>query len=416
MDEHIDRALARAAEGPTDGIDIDEVAATARRRGRRRRLVAGAGAVLLALPIAVVVAWSEPGEDEVMLAPSNERESNRPPPEEGDAVDTPEGRAEVELEVRDEKVPRCGEVDLRPRNTGDIALSHGMPVQLERWDGGAWHDVPARPRGGAWAMPRLGVQPGEAGEWQQLRLDRLDHVEPDWYRLTKSFGDEPDAELTLQPSVVIQVVADERESDGDCGPSVDDLSELDPVDEGAADVTGDGGSDHVALYRHERGTSVLVKTADGDLATEWIADERERGYDHLGSRVLPEGQVGVDLAGDGRDEVLVRRENGRVPRLLVLAWHDNQLATVHRQRHGHLAPWRLRIDPDADQRERHWLECTDEGVIYHRGGPIEDEDASFALRSDTYRVTDGVAEHLEHTEEHVNELPDVDEPLVDCNR
>lgn len=53
---------------------------------------------------------------------------------------------------------------------------------------------------------------------------------------------------------------------------------------------------------------------------------------------------------------------------------------------------------------------------YHRGGPIDDENASFALHTDTYRLAGGVAERLEHTEEHVDELPDFDEPVIDCDR
>lgn len=158
MDEPIDRALAHAADGPEDGIDLDEVAVTARRRRRRQRLMAGAGVVLvlLAVPVAAVLAWGGPGEDGVVLAPADERDTNPPPPEEGDGADTPDGRAEVELEVRQERVPRCGEVELRPRNTGEIDLSYGTPVQLERWDGDAWHDVSPLPPGAVWPLPEFG--------------------------------------------------------------------------------------------------------------------------------------------------------------------------------------------------------------------------------------------------------------------
>lgn len=414
MDEPIDRALARAADGPEDGIDLDEVAVTARRRRRRQRLMAGAGVVLvlLAVPVAAVLAWGEPGEDGVVLAPAGERDADPPTGGDPDGADTPEGRAEVDLEVREEQVPRCGEVELRPRNTGEIDLSYGAPVQLERWDGDAWHDVSALPPGAAWPLPEFGVQPGEAGEWEQLPLDRLDHVEPGWYRLTKSFSAEPAGDLTLQPGVMVEVVADERASDGDCGPSAGELSQLDPVDEGAADVTGDGRSDDVALYAHARGISVLAETADGAVATAWLVFGSERDLEALGSRALPAGQAGIDLAGNGRDEVLVRHEDGQVDDLVVLAWHDGDLRHVH-QHNEHR--WTLRAGADAS-RGRYWLECTEEGVRYHRGGPIDDENASFALRTNTYRLAGGVAERLEHTEEHVEELPDFDGPVIDCDR
>lgn len=68
----------------------------------------------------------------------------------------------------------------------------------------------------------------------------------------------------------------------------------------------------------------------------------------------------------------------------------------------------------TDGNERHWVECTDDGVRYHRAGPIDDEDAAFAHRADTYRLSEGVAERVDHSEKHVDELPD--EPLIDCTR
>lgn len=422
MDEPIDRALAHAADGPEDGIDLDEVAATARHRRRRQRLMAGAGVVLvlLAVPVAAVLAWGEPGENGVVLAPAGERDADPPPGGDPDGADTPEGGAEVDLEVREEQVPRCGEVELRPRNTGEIALSYGEAISLQRWDGDAWRDVPALPPGAGWAQAALGVQPGEVGEWEQLGLDRFDPVEPGWYRLTKLFSVVGDDDLMLQPAALIEVVSDKRASDGDCAPSVEELADLDPIDEATADVTGDGRPDQVALHAHERGMSVVVETTEGIAATAWLIVGNGGDLRALGSRALPDGQAGLDLAGNGRDEVLVRREAGQLDEFAVLAWHNGDLHRVHQDnnqvRQGDQLEWILRTGADDTGDERHWLACTGEGVRHYRGEAIDDEEASYTLRTDTYRLTDGVANRVDQTLEHVDELPDVDEPAIDCDR
>lgn len=254
-------------------------------------------------------------------------------------------------------------MELRPRNTGEVDLSYSVPVQVERWDGDAWRDARVWPPAGAWLASAFGVKAGEVGEWEQLPHevlppDSLNHVEPGWYRLTKSFSAEPAGDLTLQPSVVVEIVAVERASNGDCGPSAGELSQLDPVDEGPADVTGDGRADDVTLYAHDRGISVLAETTDGAVATAWLVFGSERDLEALGSRALPAGQTGIDLAGNGRDEVLVRHEDGQVDDLVVLAWHDGDLRHVH-QHNEHR--WTLRAGADASRGERPLA-----GV--HRGG------------------------------------------------
>lgn len=74
MDDHIDRALARAADGPDPDIDLDEVAAAARRRRRRQRgaAIAAVVVVLAAVP-AAVIAWNGAGQDDtVMLTPDED--------------------------------------------------------------------------------------------------------------------------------------------------------------------------------------------------------------------------------------------------------------------------------------------------------------------------------------------------------
>jgi hypothetical protein len=417
MDEPIDRALARAAEGPADRIDLDEVVATARRRGRRRRLAAGAGVVLLlVVAIPAMVVFGTAGGDDPQVVLDQPDGVVSPPPQEESVVGA--GRAQAELELREEPIPRCGTVEWRVANHGDVDLSFGSHVQLERWDGDAWHEVPALPPGVVRGLPAFEVSAGDVGEWHELRLHWLDHVEPGWYRVINSVTTADDDEATLELSAVVEVVGDDRASDGICGPSAEELAELDPVDEGRADVTGDGNADAVALYAHDDGASVLVETAGGETAVARVDHGIGSDYAGLGSRGLAVDEVALDLTGDGRQDVLVRSEDDdSVDSLRVFAWDDGDLRQVHQahqDRGRRLTEWTLRAGLSTDREERHWLECTDERVHYHRAGPIDDEDASFAHRTDTYRFSDGAAERLDQTEEHVDELPD--EPFIDCDR
>lgn len=69
MDDHIDRALARAADGPDPDIDLDEVAAAARRRRRRRGAAIAAVVVVLVAVPAAVVAWNAGPDGTVVLTP-----------------------------------------------------------------------------------------------------------------------------------------------------------------------------------------------------------------------------------------------------------------------------------------------------------------------------------------------------------
>lgn len=419
MDEPIDRALARAAEGPEDGVDLDEVAATARRRRRRQRVVASAGVLLglLAIPAVTMLGWSEPDGDAAVLLAPGERDADPPPPEGAAGADTPERRAEVELEVRRREVPRCGAVEFRLRNTGEVDLSASRRgVDMQRWDGEGWYEVPAMPAGYGWLGPSVGAAAGATDRaWREHRIDRLGHIQPGWYRLSTTVSDEPGGDLELQPATVFEVVADDRETGGDCGPSAEELAGLDAADEAVADITGDGQPDRIALYAHDRGTSVLAETADGQRATAWVDYDGERELKRLGSRALPGGQAGADLAGDGREEILLRREDGRTDYLTAVAWHRDELTTIYRS-NNHLGSWTLRTGVDATTEERFWLECTDEGVRSHAAGPLNDEDAPFALHTTTYQLRDGLAQPVESTEEQLNELPDLEGPVIDCDR
>lgn len=229
MDEPFDRALVRAADGPDPRVDLDEVAAIARRRRRRRRRVlAGVGVALVvaAVPAAVIAAGGLSGDDAVVLAPE-EGDTTSPPPADGtEAADTSRGRAAVELELRDQQVPRCGMISLRQHNTGDVGLATGKSMGLQRWTGTAWRGVSPLPPGHAWPLIEISVSPGEASSWQDLDLAALDHVEPGWYRITKTFDVDPDSgsgdpnrdQPSLEVAAVVEVVPDPHLSGGTVAP------------------------------------------------------------------------------------------------------------------------------------------------------------------------------------------------------
>lgn len=112
------------------------------------------------------------------------------------------------------------------------------------------------------------------------------------------------------------------------------------------------------LHAHERGVSVLVETADGDLVTAWLGSAAA-DFHGLGSRALPDNRAGLDLAGNGRDEILVRHEDGPLDELMAVAWHDGDLDWMH-ERSEDLSRWILATGPDENGQK--WLSCTDRGV------------------------------------------------------
>lgn len=69
MDDHIDRALARGADGPDPNIDLDEVAAARRRRQRKRGAAIAAVVLLLVAVSAATIAWNAGHDDTEMLTP-----------------------------------------------------------------------------------------------------------------------------------------------------------------------------------------------------------------------------------------------------------------------------------------------------------------------------------------------------------
>jgi hypothetical protein len=419
MDKPFDRALARAADGPDARVDLDEVAAIARRRRRRRRVLAGVGVALVvaAAPAAVIAAGGLSGDDTVVLAPKDNDTTSPPPADDTDAADTPRGRAAVELELRDQQVPRCGTVSLRQHNTGEVGLTTGKPMGLQRWTGTAWRDVSPLPPGHAWPLIQLSVSPGEASSWQDLDLGALDHIEPGWYRINKTVDVDPDSgsgdpnrdQPSLEVATVVEVVSDPRRSEGDCGPSTEQLTQREPADEANADVDGDDRSDHVELHARQRGVSVLVETADGDLAAAWLGSAAA-DFHALGSRALPDDRAGLDLTGSGRDEILVRHEDGPLDELMAVAWHDGALDWVH-ERSDDLSRWILASGPDEN--DQTWLSCTDRGVRQHR---VSTGDGRVVLQTRTFRLIDGEAHRIDQTQRDLAELPDITGPTIDCDR
>lgn len=99
-------------------------------------------------------------------------------------VRSSDGRAAAELVVSIARIRPGDQVKVQIANRGQVALNHGRPVVVERWNGSAWEET-AESRNTAWTMELLQVEPGRSGVEQAWPFQPEHRPAPGWYRLTK---------------------------------------------------------------------------------------------------------------------------------------------------------------------------------------------------------------------------------------
>jgi hypothetical protein len=118
----------------------------------------------------------------------------------------------------------------------------------------------------------------------------------------------------------------------------------------------------------------------------------------------------LDLPGGGRDEILVRHEDGPLDELMAVTWHDGALDWVH-ERSDDLSRWLLATGPDENGQT--WLSCTGRGVRQHY---VSTSDGRIVLHTRTFRLIDGETHRIDQTQRDLAELPDITGPTIDCDR
>jgi hypothetical protein len=120
-------------------------------------------------------------------APGIDEGSPPPPADESEGlveVDTDEGLAAAELTAQPDEVEPGEAVSVRVENRGELTVSFGRPIVVERWDGQDWTETDES-REAAWTMELLLLDPGQPGV-EQIWPFLDDHTpEPGWYRFTK---------------------------------------------------------------------------------------------------------------------------------------------------------------------------------------------------------------------------------------
>jgi hypothetical protein len=99
-------------------------------------------------------------------------------------LETPAGQAAAELVATPREIGPDGTVILQVMNRGDVPLTYGRPIQVERWDGTSWVET-EESRESAWTMELLIVQPGAPGVEQRWPFLETSRPDPGWYRFTK---------------------------------------------------------------------------------------------------------------------------------------------------------------------------------------------------------------------------------------
>jgi hypothetical protein len=108
-----------------------------------------------------------------------------PPPGAGEGVvEALDGRVAVELRAAPNEIRADQQVTLRVVNQGDVGLSYGRPVTVERWEGSAWVET-QESRDAAWTMELLFVLPGREGVEQRWPFSVRHRPNPGWYRFSK---------------------------------------------------------------------------------------------------------------------------------------------------------------------------------------------------------------------------------------
>lgn len=108
-----------------------------------------------------------------------------PPPAEDEGLVTVEGgRVAAELIATPAAIRAGDRLVLRVVNRGELGISFGRPLTVERWEGSAWVETPES-RDAAWTMELLYVAPGGIGVEQPWPFLPDHQPDPGWYRFTK---------------------------------------------------------------------------------------------------------------------------------------------------------------------------------------------------------------------------------------
>jgi hypothetical protein len=138
-------------------------------------------------PLLLILAVSGALFGSACAQPASPRAStSAPPPTDASeqTVRSSDGRAAAQLVGSSGRIGPGERVTVHVANRGQVALNHGRPMVVERWNGSAWEET-AESRNTAWTMELLQIEPGRSGVEQTWPFHADHRPVPGWYRLTK---------------------------------------------------------------------------------------------------------------------------------------------------------------------------------------------------------------------------------------
>lgn len=118
---------------------------------------------------------------------------------------TPDGQAALDLIVEPVEVDADEPVSFWLENSGEVELTHGIHVRVEKWDGNRWAELPWPEDYGVPDVEEP-LPAGKGSVRQQWPVDGRPHASPGWHRVVWGalWDDEPDFE---EPEVRLDVRA-----------------------------------------------------------------------------------------------------------------------------------------------------------------------------------------------------------------